>query len=158
MASHYELFGSDSEEDPEEDAAAAAAVGGEDGARDAPAGDGDDLDDDAGLAEDELFGGASDDDEEEAAASSSEPSGPPLHFEVPEVPRNKGGSMYLVRLPNMLRLEPREFDADYEGEDFGEGDDERKRASNVVRWRENKETGEKESNARFVRWSDGSMN
>jgi len=73
-----------------------------------------------------------------------------------------------VKLPNFLSVETRPFDSEtYEDEiDEEETMDEEGRqriklkVSNTIRWREymnKKGDMVKESNARFVRWSDGSM-
>lgn len=67
--------------------------------------------------------------------------------------------LYLVRLPNILQFQPRPFDPETFEDDDGAGDEEegsKARAENAVRWRETA-TGERQSNARLVRWSDGSM-
>lgn len=157
-----ELFGSDSE-DEGDDAAEAEPLPSL-----APAANDEQAEDDGlDVEEDDLFGGGGDDDDDADGASRAPAEEPaqPLHFELPELPRNKGGKLSLVKLPNILRIEPRMFDAEhFEGEEVDaaevdEGDESsaRRRTKNVIRWRENKESGAKESNTRLVRWSDGSM-
>ncbi|KAL0269741.1 UNVERIFIED_CONTAM: hypothetical protein PYX00_007376 [Menopon gallinae] len=91
-----------------------------------------------------------------------------IDVEVPKITMNLGKELHFIKLPNFLSVETRPFDqANYEDEiDEEETLDEEGRArlklkvENTIRWRE--VTGkngelEKQSNARFVRWSDGSM-
>lgn len=79
-----------------------------------------------------------------------------------------GRDIHFVKLPNFLSVETRPFDQEtYEDEiDEEETLDEEGRArlklkvENTIRWREtfDKEGNvTKESNARFIKWSDGSL-
>jgi RNA polymerase-associated protein LEO1 len=106
------------------------------------------------------------------ADGDQEPEAPPppayLDVEIPKCSANLGSELYFVKLPNFLSVEPRPFDsALYEDEiDEDEMMDEEGRTrlklkvENTIRWRVAKdENGDdiKESNARVVRWSDGSL-
>ncbi|KAF5308774.1 hypothetical protein FQR65_LT06007 [Abscondita terminalis] len=86
----------------------------------------------------------------------------------PKISCDLGRDIHFVKLPNFLSVETRPFDQEtYEDEiDEEETLDEEGRArlklkvENTIRWREDidKEGNTfKESNARFVRWSDGSL-
>eukprot|EP00908_Phaeocystis_cordata_P014178 Transcript_25276.p2 GENE.Transcript_25276~~Transcript_25276.p2 ORF type:complete len:411 (+),score=197.65 Transcript_25276:43-1233(+) len=152
-----ELFGSDSEEEEEEEEEVAAPS--------APTGaapeEADEADGD-NVGEDDLFG--SDEEEEGAGAAPrrapapSAPSAPPLHYELPMLPKpNVDSELYAMRLPNILAIEPRPFDAvNFEDEEEGGDEDSKGKADNVIRWRDTEGSG-RQSNARIVRWSDGSM-
>ena len=61
-----------------------------------------------------------------------------------------------MRLPNILGIEPRPFDVGTFEDDRGV-DDEGGRTDNIIRWREDQDSGMLQSNARIVTWSDGSM-
>jgi len=146
-AKKHELFGSDSEDDDDEEEVQTPAAEGAVGA------------DDDDLGSDNLFGS-----EDEEAEAESQPvaanAGNPVHYALPSMPRPPADSkLYLVRLPNILQFQPRPFDPETFEDDDGAGDEEegsKARAENAVRWRETA-TGERQSNARLVRWSDGSM-
>lgn len=172
---HYELFGSDSEdEDSEPEAPAKAPQAGKSTPSASSGFDDDDNDDDlfgedgdegerpgvrAGEADEGDLFGDEDEGEENEAVAPSVPSGPPLHLELPQIPRPPtDAELFFLKLPNILSFQPRPFDsAEYRPEDDTEiGGDRGPSADNVVRWRETAE-GNKESNARMVRWSDGSM-
>jgi len=147
-----ELFGSDSDDDDDAPARPSAPTGEE--PVDGEEADGDDV------GEAELFG--SDDSDAEAAPRSivsapSAPSAPPLHYELPLLPRPEVGSeLYTMRLPNILSIEPRAFDPlTFEDADE-EVDTIMGKTDNIIRWRETEE-GVRQSNARMVTWSDGSM-
>eukprot|EP00964_Phaeocystis_antarctica_P072112 scaffold44064_cov70-Phaeocystis_antarctica.AAC.1 len=147
-----ELFGSDSDDDDDAPARPPSVPTGE--PVDGEEADGDDV------GEAELFG--SDDSDAEAAPRSivsapSAPSAPPLHYELPLLPRPEVGSeLYTMRLPNILSIEPRAFDP----LTFEDADEEQNtimgKTDNIIRWRETEE-GVRQSNARMVTWSDGSM-
>ena len=63
--------------------------------------------------------------------------------------------MFLVKLPNILAFQPVPFEAEYIEElQRDEQPDGQARTENVIRWREGEQG--RESNARLVRWSDGS--
>nr|4M6T_A Chain A, RNA polymerase II-associated factor 1 homolog, Linker, RNA polymerase-associated protein LEO1 [Homo sapiens] len=79
-----------------------------------------------------------------------------------------GNDLYFVKLPNFLSVEPRPFDPQYYEDEFEDEEmlDEEGRTrlklkvENTIRWRirRDEEGNEiKESNARIVKWSDGSM-
>ncbi|KAB0797192.1 hypothetical protein PPYR_08186 [Photinus pyralis] len=91
-----------------------------------------------------------------------------IDVEIPKISCDLGRDIHFVKLPNFLSVETRPFDQEtYEDEiDEEETLDEEGRArlklkvENTIRWREDvdKEGNTfKESNARFVRWSDGSL-
>ncbi|KAJ1638566.1 Leo1-like protein-domain-containing protein [Pavlovales sp. CCMP2436] len=126
-----------------------------------------------GGADDDLFGEREEEaadvieeEDERAAARTSRqdllvddiPRAPPLHLSIPQLPRPKPGRLCYARLPNILGVEARPFDAN-----SYDPDEEAKRGTvreNVVRWRYGQNSaGEaaRESNTRLVRWSDGSL-
>lgn len=91
-----------------------------------------------------------------------------IDVEIPRINVDLGRDIHFVKLPNFLSVETRPFDSEtYEDEiDEEETLDEEGRArlklkvENTLRWREalTKEGDTiKESNARLVKWSDGSM-
>lgn len=94
------------------------------------------------------------------------PVGPPLHIEVPlRPPPGNPDKMHVVRVSNIMGIESKPFDPKtYTEEEFlmdESGDKRRLRLEdNVARWRLAKNRDGSisyESNARFVKWSDGSM-
>jgi RNA polymerase-associated protein LEO1 len=107
--------------------------------------------------------------DDEAEKEQDEP--PPetrIDVQIPKISSDLGREIHFVKLPNFLSVETRPFDAEtYEDEiDEEETLDEEGRArlklkvENTIRWREafDKEGIPcKESNARFIRWSDSSM-
>ena len=65
--------------------------------------------------------------------------------------------LFPMRLPNILAIEPRPFEAvNFEDEEEGGDEDSKGKADNVIRWRDTEGSG-RQSNARIVTWSDGSM-
>ncbi|XP_052866173.1 another transcription unit protein [Anopheles cruzii] len=91
-----------------------------------------------------------------------------IDVEIPRIVTDLGRDIHFVKLPNFLSVETRPFDADtYEDEiDEEETLDEEGRqrlklkVENTIRWRNNidaKGNAQRETNARFVKWSDGSM-
>lgn len=91
-----------------------------------------------------------------------------IDVEIPKITADLGRDIHFVKLPNFLSVDTRPFDKEtYEDEiDEEETLDEEGRqriklkVSNTIRWREYMDdNGEmvKESNARMVKWSDGSM-
>lgn len=91
-----------------------------------------------------------------------------IEVEIPKITSDLGREIHFVKLPNFLSVDTRPFDPDtYEDEiDEEETLDEEGRqrlklkVGNTIRWRRTiNEKGEtiQESNARFVRWSDGSL-
>uniref|UniRef100_A0A0C9RWC4 TSA: Wollemia nobilis Ref_Wollemi_Transcript_9075_2392 transcribed RNA sequence n=1 Tax=Wollemia nobilis TaxID=56998 RepID=A0A0C9RWC4_9CONI len=95
------------------------------------------------------------------------PVGPPLHLEVPLCPPpGLPEKMNIVRVSNIMGIEPKPFDPKtfVEEEVFMTDESGTKKRirleDNVVRWREVRNRNGSvtcESNARFVRWSDGSL-
>lgn len=95
------------------------------------------------------------------------PVGPPLTLEIPlRPPPGQPEKMNIVRVSNIMEIDTKPFDPKtYVEEDVFVTDESggRKRIrleDNIVRWREvrNRDgTITRESNARFVRWSDGSL-
>lgn len=91
-----------------------------------------------------------------------------IDVEIPRIVTNLGRDIHFVKMPNFLSVETRPFDVDQYEDEIDEEDvmDEEGRqrlklkVGNTIRWREvyDKEGRiQKESNARFVKWSDGSM-
>merc|ERR1719319_1618544 len=105
-----------------------------------------------------------------AASKSPQPDVPEtrIDVEVPKIQTDLGKEIHFVKLPNFLSVESRPFDAEtYEDEmdEEGQQQDEEGRTrlklkvENTIRWRQgfDKEGHPmKESNARVVKWSDGS--
>merc|ERR1719468_1246124 len=94
-----------------------------------------------------------------------------IDVEVPKITTALGREMHFVKLPNFLSIESRPFDPDtYEDElddeNANQQDEEGRnrtklRVENTIRWRDTGEMDEegkpiRESNARMVKWSDGS--
>ena len=91
-----------------------------------------------------------------------------IDVEVPKINTDLGKEIHFVKLPNFLSMESRPFDPDtYEDEldeDQNQQDEEGKtrlklRVENTIRWRQSYDKDGnpvKESNARVVKWSDGS--
>ncbi|KAG2470833.1 LEO1 protein, partial [Polypterus senegalus] len=91
-----------------------------------------------------------------------------IEVEIPKVNTDLGSDLYFVKLPNFLSVEPRPFDPQYYEDEFEDEEmlDEEGRTrlklkvENTIRWRMRRdEDGSeiRESNARIVKWSDGSM-
>lgn len=92
-----------------------------------------------------------------------------IDVEIPRIVTDLGKEIHFVKLPNFLSVDTRPFDPEtYEDEidDDEETMDEEGRqriklkVSNTIRWKsymDNKGEMVKESNARYVKWSDGSM-
>ncbi|XP_050997537.1 RNA polymerase-associated protein LEO1-like isoform X1 [Acomys russatus] len=91
-----------------------------------------------------------------------------IEVEIPKLNTDLGNYLYFVKLPNFLSVEPRPFDPQYYEDEFEEEEilDEEGRTrlklkgENTIRWRihRDEEGNEiKQSNARIVKWSDGSM-
>jgi RNA polymerase-associated protein LEO1 len=77
-----------------------------------------------------------------------------------EPPSKDNSNIYLAKLPNTLDIEPEPFDPlTYKGVE----EEEARLRENVIRWRYKKDKNnnylpdQKESNARFIKWSDGSL-
>jgi RNA polymerase-associated protein LEO1 len=119
------------------------------------------------------------DDEEQDETQLAEPELDIKQFAVPHVKRPRGipivkdGSrdddLVLMKLPNFLRIDPSPYDpdtfmseiqAEVESGDLTPHEQIRRktmRVDNTIRWREADDGASRTSNARFVRWSDGSM-
>lgn len=172
----HELFGSDSEDEGEAVLTGRSATHGEvdEEHTDDGVNGGEPPGNDNGNGGDGLDSG--DDDERGSAREppsvSAVPSGAPLHLELPELPKPPVKSqLHLVRLPNILSIQSRPYslqeDETLQHElevQLSEGSSEaagRLRTENVIRWRSNAETSDPtrlcQSNAKLVRWSDGSM-
>ncbi|KAI3454734.1 hypothetical protein Pfo_011397 [Paulownia fortunei] len=109
-----------------------------------------------------------DSEEEHIEAKPKEkPVGPPLELEIPLCPPPaESDKMNMVKVSNIMGVDAKPFDPhSYVEEDFYVTDESgsKKRIrleNNVVRWRKVKNpdgTTSMESNARFVEWSDGSL-
>jgi RNA polymerase-associated protein LEO1 len=105
-------------------------------------------------------------DESAVVEEEAEPEPEPIFVEVPPKDVHLGGEAYHVKLPNFLTVVTQQFDADYyeqENEDEDLLDEEGRarlklRCENSIRWRKiiDADGNEvKQSNAKFVRWSDG---
>ena len=90
-----------------------------------------------------------------------------IHVEVPKITTNLGKDLNFVKLPNFLSLDCKPFDPEtYEDdiEDDLQLDEEgnarlKLKVENTIRWRQSFDSegkAIKESNARIVKWSDGS--
>ncbi|KAG9489355.1 hypothetical protein GDO78_005379 [Eleutherodactylus coqui] len=91
-----------------------------------------------------------------------------IEVEIPKVNTDLGNDLYFVKLPNFLSVEPRPFDPQYYEDEFEDEEmlDEEGRTrlklkvENTIRWRTRRDEegiDVRESNARIVKWSDGSM-
>ncbi|KAJ7311416.1 hypothetical protein JRQ81_007054 [Phrynocephalus forsythii] len=91
-----------------------------------------------------------------------------IEVEIPKVNTDLGNDLYFVKLPNFLSVEPRPFDPQYYEDEFEDEEmlDEEGRTrlklkvENTIRWRTRRDdegSEIRESNARIVKWSDGSM-
>ncbi|KAL0601095.1 RNA polymerase-associated protein LEO1 [Plecturocebus cupreus] len=91
-----------------------------------------------------------------------------IEAEIPSINSDLGNELYFVKLPKFLNIEPKPFDPHFyedESEDEKLLDEEDRirlklKVENTIRWRIRRdEAGNKikESNARMVKWSDGSM-
>ncbi|EIE23076.1 Leo1-like protein [Coccomyxa subellipsoidea C-169] len=172
MADLDELFGSESDDDDFQPTPAATAAASEDAAEEdlpeEPAEEEADEPEEA-VEEDEESGPApSEDDVVYREPPPERPSGPPLALDAPPIARLESDNTALVKLSNIINIDMKPFDpATYkEAEEEEEYVDDqgtrrvRVRDQNVIRWRRTvKEDGSSgiESNARFVRWSDGSL-
>ncbi|XP_053784405.1 RNA polymerase-associated protein LEO1 [Desmodus rotundus] len=91
-----------------------------------------------------------------------------MEIEIPHFDSDLGNELYFVKLPKFLSIEPKPFDPQYYEDEFADekvlDEEERTRlkikVENTIRWRTRQdEAGNeiKESNARIVKWSDGSL-
>ncbi|KAK9761153.1 Paf1 complex component, partial [Basidiobolus ranarum] len=127
----------------------------------------------------EMFGSEPEDDNEPARGQS--PKGSKRYREAEEAveritfecqlqhiphPTSEDSKHYLARLPNFMNTELKAFDPDTYEEDQQEGTEEERaqkiklQVENTIRWRYAKDANNeivKESNAKFVKWSDGTL-
>jgi len=91
-----------------------------------------------------------------------------IEIELPKVDTAIGDDVYFVKLPNFLSIETKPFDQAFYEDEIDEDevlDDEGRarlklKVENTLRWRHGKDregNDIKESNARIVKWSDGSI-
>lgn len=92
-----------------------------------------------------------------------------INIEIPRVKTDLGKESHFVKLPNFLSVEPRPFDTETYEDDLLEKsetvDEEgqarvRLKVENTIRWRYEKDNEGnlvKQSNAKIVKWSDGSL-
>nr|XP_012618917.1 RNA polymerase-associated protein LEO1-like isoform X2 [Microcebus murinus] len=91
-----------------------------------------------------------------------------MEIEIPSINSDLGNELYFVKLPKFLSIEPKPFDPQFYEDEFEDekvlDEEDRTRlklkVENTIRWRVRRdEEGNKikESNARIVKWSDGSM-
>ena len=140
-------------------------------------------DDDAGNKRRAIIGSDSDDDDSEEKKRDEEEKEPQryddkpdeepvpetrIDVEVPKINTNLGKEIHFVKLPNFLSMEARPFDPKtYEDEmddDSNQQDEEGRtrlklKVENTIRWRQHFDKDlnvVKQSNARMVKWSDGS--
>ncbi|KAL8111166.1 hypothetical protein AgCh_026779 [Apium graveolens] len=105
--------------------------------------------------------------ENRKAKHKERPVGPPLELEIPlRPPPARPEKMNMIKVSNIMGIDPKPFDPEtYVDEDDFVTDESgsKKRIrleNNIVRWRNVKNpdgTITRESNARFIRWSDGSL-
>lgn len=172
------LFGSDSDEDAPPEAPSrssaplssntAAGTGGDDPNLEDDLEDGNEAEMNGnGSSSAQAATGKADDqqgsDNDEAAAPTL---GPPQYLAAPLLPVPAAGSISLLKMTNIVGIEPRPFSREtYEDEGDVYVDEQGKNRVKLkdqccMRWRiTQNEHGEesRESNARFVRWSDGSL-
>ncbi|XP_064472289.1 RNA polymerase-associated protein LEO1-like [Ornithodoros turicata] len=105
------------------------------------------------------------DDEEEAAEPVPETR---IDVEIPRIVTNLGNEVHFVKLPNFLSVDTRPYDPQWYEDEVDEDEvlDEEGRArlklkvENTVRWRYDYDkmgNQTRQSNARIIKWSDGSM-
>ncbi|XP_051053369.1 RNA polymerase-associated protein LEO1-like [Phodopus roborovskii] len=91
-----------------------------------------------------------------------------IKIEIPSITSDLGNELYFVKLPRFLRIEPKPFDPqlyedEFEDEKVLYEEDKTRlklKVENTIRWRicrDEEGYKIKESNARMVKWSDGSM-
>eukprot|EP00879_Flechtneria_rotunda_P006999 GHRR01007348.1.p1 GENE.GHRR01007348.1~~GHRR01007348.1.p1 ORF type:complete len:349 (+),score=133.14 GHRR01007348.1:242-1288(+) len=116
------------------------------------------------IDEDELFGGLDDDMDAGNNAEPQEDRGPPIDVHAPLLPRPAPDQVLLMKMPNILKVDPRPFDpATFSGgiEEYTDARGHKRRRPrdiNVIRWRYRQDSDgqlHRESNARLVQWSDG---
>lgn len=91
-----------------------------------------------------------------------------IPVEIPKINTNLGEQINFVRFPNFLSVEPKPFDAEHYEDEHEEDDDLdeegrtrlKLKVENTIRWRKVTQpdgTDKIESNAKIVRWSDGTQ-
>ncbi|KAH7640181.1 Paf1 complex component, variant 3 [Dermatophagoides farinae] len=120
----------------------------------------------------EIFGHG--DDDERANNSMDEEQDVPIpetriEVEIPRITANLGDSIHFVKLPNFLSIDTHPYDPQWYEDEIDEDevhDDEGRarlklKVENTIRWRnvtdDDCQMQSRESNARVVQWSDGSM-
>jgi len=88
--------------------------------------------------------------------------GPPITIEAPLVPPFRSDELHVMRTSNVVNIDSRPFDPDVFREEEEPGFDPARAVhqSNMIRWRYKEDAhGQRvpESNAKMVKWSDGSM-
>ncbi|KDD71547.1 Leo1-like protein, partial [Helicosporidium sp. ATCC 50920] len=102
--------------------------------------------------------GSESDEGEGLNGDADRPRGPPLLVEAPLCLPLPGEGLRLVRLANLLSIDPRPFDPDTYGEEGEAGSSAAWETTVHWRWASTPQgTIQRQSNARFVRWSDGSL-
>jgi RNA polymerase-associated protein LEO1 len=101
----------------------------------------------------DLFGSDSEQEENEEETTVRE-----TILEIPHTESIQSKNLCLFRLPSSLHMVTRMYSEDQILNKNATNEDEVSdfRATSTVRWRKNPETGNRESNARIVKWSDGS--
>ena len=115
------------------------------------------------MDQDDEFGGRDKDKEPEEPVPETK-----IEHESPYIRADVGKEFHFVKLPNFLSVEPRPYDPETYEDELEEEEtlDEEGRArlklkvENTIRWRtafDKDGNAFKESNARMVKWSDGSL-
>lgn len=111
------------------------------------------------LTQDDPMRGSDDEDKRDVTT---------IPVEIPKINTNLGEQINFVRFPNFLSVEPKPFDAEHYEDEHEEDDDLdeegrtrlKLKVENTIRWRKVTQpdgTEKIESNAKIVRWSDGSQ-
>nr|CAG4637289.1 EOG090X0BPX [Ceriodaphnia reticulata]SVE73146.1 EOG090X0BPX [Ceriodaphnia reticulata] len=119
--------------------------------------------DDEDMEQDDEFGGREKEKEPEEPVPETK-----IEHEIPYIRADVGKEFHFVKLPNFLSVEPRPYDPETYEDELEEEEtlDEEGRArlklkvENTIRWRtafDKDGNAFKESNARMVKWSDGSL-
>lgn len=117
------------------------------------------------MEQDDEFGGRDNEKEKEPEEPVPETK---IEHEIPYIRADVGKEFHFVKLPNFLSVEPRPYDPETYEDELEEEEtlDEEGRArlklkvENTIRWRtafDKDGNAFKESNARMVKWSDGSL-
>jgi RNA polymerase-associated protein LEO1 len=117
------------------------------------------------MEQDDEFGGRDNEKEKEPEEPVPETR---IEHELPYIRADVGSEFHFVKLPNFLSVEPRPYDPETYEDELEEEEtlDEEGRArlklkvENTIRWRtafDKEGNAFKQSNARMVKWSDGSL-